>query len=77
MLIGRLSSNDQGTPVFVFETSSLVEAASISQTMRVREKLSALIAAVDLERATSDRSHEVNKALAEASLALFIEGKED
>lgn len=71
MLTGRVTKSESGKIACILETDSLVTMAEAIHAAALREKLSALIAAVDLERARFEREEEVNEAL-EAASALLL-----
>ena len=69
MLTGKITKNENGIHV-ILETDSLVTMAEAIHAAALREKLSALIAAVDLERGQWERDDSVNDALQAASAIL-------
>ena len=65
MKTGRIENTENGIRA-IFETDSLVSLAESMRAHELRGKLSALIAAVDLERGKWERADDVNQALESA-----------
>ena len=65
MKTGRIENTEKGIRA-IFETDSLIDLAESMRAHELRGKLSALIAAVDLERGKWERADDVNQALQEA-----------
>ena len=65
MKTGRIENTEKGIRA-ILETDSLIDLAESMRAHELRGKLSALIAAVDLERGKWERADDVNEALQEA-----------
>ncbi|MDD3030366.1 MAG: hypothetical protein PHS57_08870 [Alphaproteobacteria bacterium] len=65
MKTGRIENTENGIRA-ILETDSLIDLAESMRAHELRGKLSALIAAVDLERGKWERADDVNQALQEA-----------
>ena len=65
MKTGRIENTENGIRA-IFETDSLVSLAESMRAHELRGKLSALIAAVDIERGKWERADDVNAALLDA-----------
>ena len=65
MKTGRIEKTESGIRA-ILETDFLIDLAESMRAHELRGKLSALIAAIDLERGKWERAEEVNQALQEA-----------
>lgn len=71
MLTGRIEKTESGIHA-ILETDSLVSMAEAIHAAALKEKLSRLIAEVDLERGKWERDDSVNDALTDASALLAM-----
>lgn len=71
MLTGRIEKTETGIHA-ILETDSLASLAEAIHAKALHERLSVLIAAVDLERGKWERDDSVNDALTDASALLAM-----